>query len=275
MPTETPVFLSEAFCKGLEAALEMMTGERPEIARMPHSDASADSMDGTEEWWRQEFSLSPNAVLAIGASEQVWEALGNRVLRGQGILAPAPAVSRDSSREVMTQALSAVAAAAGAVVQQEVTCGTVAESRGEAPWKPGWSIEVRYPDASIGPILLAANPAFLDLPVAAERQREENRATAAEPAPEAARPEEHGLDLLADVELPVAVSIGKARLALKDVLKLGIGSIVELNRTLTEPVDVVVNNCIIARGDVVVVDGNFGVRVLQVVGRRQRMEAMR
>ena len=75
------------------------------------------------------------------------------------------------------------------------------------------------------------------------------------------------LDLLMEVELPVSVSFGRAELPLRDVLKLNSGSIVELNRTITDPVEIIVNNCVIARGEVVVVDGNYGVRIQQVVSR--------
>ncbi len=74
-------------------------------------------------------------------------------------------------------------------------------------------------------------------------------------------------DLLLDVELPVSVSFGHAQVPLKDVLKLTTGSIVELSRSVSEPVDLVVNNCVIARGEVVVIEGNFGVRIQQVISR--------
>ena len=78
-------------------------------------------------------------------------------------------------------------------------------------------------------------------------------------------------DLLLDVSLPVSVSFGKTSLQLREVLKLNTGSIVELDRFVTEPVDVVVNDCIIARGDVVVVDGNYGVRIRQLASREDRL----
>jgi len=80
------------------------------------------------------------------------------------------------------------------------------------------------------------------------------------------------LDLLLDVELPVSVSFGKAQIPLQQVLKWTTGSIVELECGVNEPVDVLVNNCVIARGEVVVVDGNYGVRVQQIVSRAQRLE---
>ena len=81
-------------------------------------------------------------------------------------------------------------------------------------------------------------------------------------------------DLLLDVELPVSVSFGRAQVQLKDVFKLTTGSIIELNRSIAEPVEVIVNNCVIARGEVVVVEGNFGVRIQQVISRQERLRTL-
>ncbi len=81
-------------------------------------------------------------------------------------------------------------------------------------------------------------------------------------------------DLLLDVELPVSVSFGRAQVALKDVLKLTTGSIVELNRSIGDPVEVIVNNCVIARGEVVTVEGNFGVRIDEVISRQERLRTL-
>jgi flagellar motor switch protein FliN/FliY len=78
-------------------------------------------------------------------------------------------------------------------------------------------------------------------------------------------------DLLLDVALPVNDSIGKTYLQIREVLKLNTGSIVELNRFVAEPVEVIVNDCVIARGEVVVVDGNYGVRITQLSSREDRL----
>ena len=83
------------------------------------------------------------------------------------------------------------------------------------------------------------------------------------------------MDLLLDVELPVSVSFGKTEIPMKDVLKLTTGSIVELNRGVNEPVEVLVNHCLIARGEVVVVEGNYGVRIQQIVSRHDRLRSVK
>src|ERR1700730_14901761 len=80
------------------------------------------------------------------------------------------------------------------------------------------------------------------------------------------------LELLLDLELRRLRSGGKAQMPLQQIIKWTTGSIVELETAVNEPVEVVVNNCVIARGEVVVVDGNYGVRVQQIVSRGERLQ---
>lgn len=73
------------------------------------------------------------------------------------------------------------------------------------------------------------------------------------------------MSLLMDVSLAVTVELGRARMPLRQVLELQSGSVIELDRLAGDPVDVFVNNRLIARGEVVVVDDKFGVRVTELV----------
>lgn len=73
------------------------------------------------------------------------------------------------------------------------------------------------------------------------------------------------LRLLADVQVQLAVELGRVRLPLRDLLALTPGSVVELDRQADAPVDVLVNGRLVARGEVVVVDGEFGVRITAVL----------
>jgi flagellar motor switch protein FliN len=76
-----------------------------------------------------------------------------------------------------------------------------------------------------------------------------------------------GLDLLTDVELNVTVELGRIRLKVRDLLRLTEGSVVELDRAVGAPVDVLVNGSVVARGDVVVIDDELGIRVTELVNR--------
>lgn len=77
-----------------------------------------------------------------------------------------------------------------------------------------------------------------------------------------------GLSLLMDVPLTVSVELGRINMTLQQVLALGRGSIVELERVAGEPVDVLVNNKIIARGEVVVIDQYFGIKITELLEAR-------
>jgi len=82
------------------------------------------------------------------------------------------------------------------------------------------------------------------------------------------------IDLILDVELEVAVSFGETQMPLRDVLKLGVGSVIELERGVNDPVTILVNEKPIARGEVVMVDGNYGVKVLEVESTADRIRSL-
>ena len=75
------------------------------------------------------------------------------------------------------------------------------------------------------------------------------------------------LDLLADVSMDVTVELGQVRMRVSDLLRLGEGTVIELDRAVTAPVDVLVNGSLVARGDVVVVGDELGVRITEIVRR--------
>lgn len=75
------------------------------------------------------------------------------------------------------------------------------------------------------------------------------------------------IDLLKDVPLVVQAELGRTKMLVKEILKLGVNSVIELDKEAGEPVDVLVNNKMIARGEVVEIDGNFGVRITEIMNR--------
>jgi flagellar motor switch protein FliN/FliY len=81
--------------------------------------------------------------------------------------------------------------------------------------------------------------------------------------------------LLNDVELEATLQFGSRELALREVLELGPGDVVELDRHISEPVDLVVGDRIVARGEVVVVNGNFALRITEVATPQLRLESIR
>jgi flagellar motor switch protein FliN/FliY len=82
-------------------------------------------------------------------------------------------------------------------------------------------------------------------------------------------------DLLLEVELDASVRFGSCEMELKDLLELGPGDVVELDRHVADPVDLIVGDKIVARGEVVLVNGNFGLRVTEVAEPVRRLESIR
>lgn len=78
--------------------------------------------------------------------------------------------------------------------------------------------------------------------------------------------ESNPMEILMQVEVPVSVSLGRTRMRMRELLALTQGSVVELDQYVGEEVEIRVNNCLIAHGEVVGVDGNYGVRILRMAG---------
>ncbi|RFU61536.1 flagellar motor switch phosphatase FliY [Peribacillus glennii] len=87
--------------------------------------------------------------------------------------------------------------------------------------------------------------------------------------------ESKNLSMLMDIPLQVTVELGRTRRSVKEILELSSGSIIELDKLAGEPVDILVNNRLIAKGEVVVIDENFGVRVTDIVSQTDRLKKLR
>jgi flagellar motor switch protein FliN/FliY len=152
--------------------------------------------------------------------------------------------------------------------------------RSPDPEQQEWaSVSLKFADQALAPLLVAFSPGLIAAisapPPAAQTEPPEapQRVEPGTPDPPPLR--SRTMDLLLDVDLPVSISFGKAQLLMKDVLKLTTGSIVELNRGVSEQVEVLVNQCLIARGEVVVIDGNYGVRIQEIASRQDRLRTLR
>ena len=82
---------------------------------------------------------------------------------------------------------------------------------------------------------------------------------------------ESNISFLLDVPLLISVELGRTRMLIKHVLNLGVGSVVELSKLAGEPVDLLINNKLVARGEVVVINENFGVKIIDIISPEQRI----
>lgn len=83
------------------------------------------------------------------------------------------------------------------------------------------------------------------------------------------------IDLILDVPLDISVVLGRTKKNIKDILNLGTGSLIELDKLAEEPVEILVNGKRVAYGEVVVVDENFGVRITSIISSEERIKSLK
>jgi len=270
-PEQQAYTLVERWREEFASVMEAMADHRPtmEIDPTPPKDAEALL------WWKQPFDLAPVSAIWIGAAPATWNALAQVTLSAAGVDSSNDEELRSTYLEVIRQSLGSLANSLATQMGRDVTCSNGAE---EAP-KDGQGLNCRLSisvkDKALPHLamhishemLAATHSAALPAPAAPETPQGElvelsSRASGT-------------LDLLMDVEMPVSVSFGRTQVRIQDILKLITGSIIEMDRNISEPVEVIVNNCVIARGEVVVVDGNYGVRISEVMSRSDRLKESR
>ncbi len=261
-------WLLDQWMNTFTGVLESMMDEQPAMAWAPDA---AGEIGANPLIIEQSFKDYPEPMLWIGLPETVHQDLGRRVLMAAGVDTSDAEENRATTLEIIEQSIGGLISALNSRLSRKI---------GREPSK-----QIASFPASVKkiPAVIAFGETTLDTgwiafdPLLVSWMEAMPAPTAAECAPQSAKvnPEAaaptRSFDMLLDVALPVSVSFGKTELAVKDVLKLTTGSIVELNRAVSEPVDIIVNNCIIAQGEVVVVEGNYGVRILNLVSRKERL----
>lgn len=277
---ETLAWLTEALVFHVSTAIESLAGQRPAVeAAESIAPEAPQNRRPAPLILRQSFS-GISGSLWLWAEEPDWAAVGNYLQRPRGP-AGEEAAMRAAYLQAMGQAFVNLTRAAATRAGRESAGGKWEEaessgiSEGEIRW---YAVSLALGD-TLARLYFGCEPPLIDSLTAeasAGNLKSLDRAQGLSELAFAAGAFENSktFPLLLDVELPVSVSFGRTQLPLKDVLKLTTGSIVELNRTLGEPVEVVVNNCVIARGEVVVIDGNLGVRIQNVVSRPERLRSL-
>ncbi|HWF09022.1 MAG TPA: flagellar motor switch protein FliN [Bryobacteraceae bacterium] len=247
--------------EALAEVIESMTGAEFIVTVDPASPEAPQLADAIT--WQQAFSPAEDPTLWIAAGKDLWDALGRATLGAAGIDDVTDEDCRSTWHEILNQAGGRMAAAMTAEQGREMTASKGAEMEAE-PAGLAWVAFSVQRDTQNWPFKAAWAP---ELTAAGEPRRKELTAAARE------APASRTFDLLLEVALPVAVSFGRTSMQIREVLKLNTGSIVELDRFVSDPVEVIVNDCVIARGEVVVVDGNYGVRINHLASREERLRS--
>ena len=187
----------------------------------------------------------------------------------------------DTLREVLAQAASAVAlkpVARGA----KLSIGEVMPSENRVPdgeWaayaigaeKLPVPLTVTISGAFTATQAAVAKPAPAPKPVAVPPPAPTRTVPAAEPSQKSI---DDRIDVILDIDLPLVVRFGRTELPLKALTRLGPGSVIDLGRSPDDPVEVLVSNRVVAHGEVVIVSGSYGIRILDVVSQRERVRSM-
>ncbi len=231
-------------------------------------------------WWQQALNTESDAIIWIGAQRATWLEAGGLTLKAAGLETVELSEARNTWCEILGQTSSPVARSISAMVGREVNWQTGTEPE-QAPGVLQWaSVFLAFAGEPLPPLLVGVSPKLVELisapPAPSESEGREPEAATPDPLDGPSVPlTSRTLDLLLDVDLPISISFGTAELTVKDVLKLTTGSIVELNRGVNDPVEVLVNRCLIAHGEVVVVEGNYGVRIQKIASRQDRLRSIR
>lgn len=270
-------WMAGEFTSGLANVLELMGEVRPETSWQK---AQAPPASEALLWREQSLNLLPQPCIWVAAPSNTWLEVGSRTLRAAGVDPVEEADARDTYLEILSQALSGLAQALASRLGGEVTCGKSSEPASPPAVSEGLAVALTYEGTSLPALFVAFSPelvARVTEEPAAETppQAEKPPASTQSREPAAVAPFTAGppqsIEMLLDLDLPVTVSFGQSRMLLSDVLKLNTGSVIELSSHVNDPVEVIVNNCVVATGEVVVVNGNFGIRIEHILAPEERL----
>lgn len=243
----------QAWAKFLAESLVLPSGPAPQFEVLPQAPAEATPPAESDVWVMATFTGPLQGQLAFRMAASTARRLASeKEEAGESVSAETQSTVLEFFRKAALR-LSAPSGAAGQEMQIQVDIAA-APSWSASP--QGWLIG-KLP----GPILLevSANDTLL-----ANLQRGYARSSPTASPPDTAP---NKLGMLMDVELEVTMRFGGRRMLLKDILDLCTGSVVELDQQVQEPVDLLLDGKVVARGEVVVVDGNYGFRVTELLSK--------
>jgi flagellar motor switch protein FliN/FliY len=257
------IWVVDSWAEELRTVLQFLTAEdwTVQVAEAGSENAFANAY-----WWTQSFSAAVGAEISIGAPALAWSELGARILQAAGVDLIEQANARSTYIEAVQQSTSGLARAMTARMGRTIDATSGREEpTGNA--RLTFTATVTCGDFQLPALCLMLSDelcSVLNVKTAIAQK------TVSEPKAPPVAPS-RTMSVLLDVEMPVSIAFGRSSMQLKEVMKLTTGSAVELDRRADDDVELIVNNCVIARGQVVVVDGNYGVRITEIVSREQRL----
>jgi flagellar motor switch protein FliN len=249
----------ETWTKQLARAVQTFSGEVPTVTwsrvkQLPLTEA--------EEffWWKQVMQAAETRFITwVGAHESTWNTLGR---------ASEDASSDDSKAaylEIIGQTQQSTASGLSAALPEHLEC-----RRGQVGSSPkAESVFFALIGVTIGGEQLPALVLALDKPIL------DVLATATNFGETASIEMDHSglmLDRLLNLEMPVSVALGRTQMAIRDLLKLVSGSVIELDQGVEDHADLIVHGTVVAKGEIVSVKGNYGIRIKELISQKDRID---
>jgi flagellar motor switch protein FliN len=259
-------------------AVEMFTGETPVLTFSRLEGPARQAMDEAQLagrlWWKQPVEGEGTFASWTGAPVDCWTGIGK---------AGDEADPRRMYLDILDQANKGTAAVLSAGFPSPLRCPDgLEEDPGSLATLEVAEVKVVFQGNELPSLLLCLEPSAVQVLRLSEEEDDEPPAAPAPPAnrqlpaaagsPAAPPPAQSPMmNRLMELRLPVSVLLGHTSITIRDVLKLAPGSVIELDRKVGDYVEIVVHGTVVARGEIVSVAGNYGVRIKEVISREDRL----
>jgi len=252
-----------SWAKSVVSVLESMTAQRPTI------EVREATFTGWEEgfaWWGQKLSILEQPSFWIGASAKSWADLGRLILSALGVEDPSDGDIEATCRDVMAQTSAMVADQLARQLGVEITGGdSLPANQPDAVGAPvfRWSLDaglMSMEGAAVWADAFLHRCSGLAPTVPAEGSGSEESSSA--PGSDTPRFGEQPRSSVPRLDLRVVFRLGRTTLPLREIFKLNVGSVIELDHSAIDPAEMVIHGRVVARGQVVVVNGYYGLKIL-------------
>jgi flagellar motor switch protein FliN len=257
-----PEQLIAAWTRAAQQVFEGLTQVKPELQwKLQQTTEDIDEHLPAVQWWEAQYEGDGDL--------RAWIGVGTPAAMELGRLANALATAgeKDAESQAVETTVDSLSRAFAELLSQDTgkTLAWKGLQRLAEPPQPSviYATEVGISEGVVLPLLVGFDSELKD--------RFEQRPKQRTPL----QKQDTGLGPLSDLELPLRVRFGRTQLPLERVLQLQVGSVLELEGSRQDPVDLLVNGSLVAKGEVVAVEGYYGVRILEVTGREQRAAALR
>jgi flagellar motor switch protein FliN/FliY len=251
--------LLEECATSFQRVLESLTGAEASVDDLDPSGAQPGALGAVSSdlrWWSQRFNVA--GQMWVGGPKSACLELGSLVLRSAGVEEASETEAMETWQEILQQSFSGFAAQLGSSCNTEISSrGNVESAEAPADFSPG-QFRVRV-GGSQAILFIGFEAALINF--FSERVLMTSPDRSAETPPQPAPTEYSPLQSLLDSQVCVRLIIGRTRMTLAEALRITSGSMIELDRAVNEPIDIVVNHQVIGRGQAVQVNGNYGIKI--------------